>query len=202
MSVSLLAYAITMFVLGHMLFGVGEALNHGAWHWLKPSELPRFMREGRAVHMLHHKSPGKMDHILIPAWGHLALLRGIVVISLIANSATTLGFMVFMSLSWADMVVAYIVLCTASAAGMGSYMAFYGYVHRNTHRKWEPTHWLYAKRHMLHHEKGFWNESWGMPILPIYGWAMWLRPVVLWGIRVWKRLEDARNNQPEADEMM
>lgn len=200
MTQALLVYAVVAFCVSHMLAGAVEALNHGLWHWIKPRELPRFMREGRAVHMMHHKSPNKMDHILFPAWGHLALLRGITLISmLIVGPIGVALFWIYTTLTWSDAIVAYVVLCTASASGMANYMWFYGYVHRNSHTKWARTHLLYAHMHMWHHEKGCWEHPMGMPILPIYGWAMWLRKPLIHAVRMWKRIEDRRASQEAAE---
>ena len=193
----LLATGVLVFGISHMLFGAGEALNHGVWHWLPRREMPRFIVAGQVLHMKHHRKPGDLDYIVFPAWGHLALLRGIVQISLVMNIFTALMFGLLVPISWTDAIVTYIVLSTAAAAGMASYMWFYGVVHRSTHTKWSPQHPLYATRHMWHHVPGCWNHSAGMAILPIYGWAMWLKPVVMWGIRAWKRIEDARSTSAD-----
>jgi hypothetical protein len=192
MANTLLILSVVWFVVAHLCFGAGEALNHGVWHWVKPKEMPLFIRQGWGVHMKHHKGPSRMEHIEIPAWGHMALLRGILRMSLIGGGPLGTALLcAIVTISWSEAAIAYIVLSTMCASGMASYLAFYAYVHQGTHVQWNRNHPLYAERHMWHHENGFWLDPSGMAILPIYGWAMWLRPVVLWGIRQWKRWEDA-----------
>ncbi len=195
MFTALVLYGVSWFVTGHMLFGAGEALNHGAWHWVAPRELPRFMREGRAVHMLHHKTPAAMEHIRIPLWGHIAIIKGILAISFALTGVVgALPALFITGLSWGWMFATYATVSMMSACGMASYMWWYGFIHRNTHTRWTPNHLLYGHRHIWHHEHGHWNDPRGMAILPIYGWAMGLKPIVVWGIRMWKRWEDAQTN--------
>jgi hypothetical protein len=182
-------YAIAWGLFWHMVFGAGEALNHGVWHWFLPKDLPRFLREGRAVHMRHHGHPQEMAHIIIPRWGHIALLKGIVIIGFTAGGVLgTLPLLMVRGISWGMVAMTYLTLAHASMIGMGSYMWLYGVIHRNTHHGWPTWHPLYATSHMQHHEKGGWDDN--MPILPIYGWLMWLKPVVMAAVKVWKRWED------------